>query len=174
MRSSTRCSTDATIGHQVDRASGTARVRLWTAVGAWPWGWREWTSWRIGVSPTVPTVLDVQAGAGDFRLDLSSIVVTSAFLGIGAATLSVVLPRPTGEVPIRVEGGAARFTFHVPPGVEARVAVTGLATSAGPRETPGYTSATDRVSVTVTGGAASVEVVPGLPQWSGAPVHPPA
>jgi hypothetical protein len=103
--------------------------------------------------------LDVQAGAGTFELDLEGVVTTGVRCGIGAADLRIVLPRPRGEVPVRVEGGAAQFTFEIPAGVEARVTTTGLLTASGPNQTPGYSTATDRVSVTVTGGAAAVRVV---------------
>jgi hypothetical protein len=149
-----------TIATEVDRAGDLARVRLTTAVEPWHPGSWGGHSWEIGIAPGVPTVLDVQAGAGDFDLDLSSIAIASASIGIGAAELAVTLPHPRGEVPIRVDGGAAQFTFRVPPGVEARVATNGLLTTSGPTQTPGYAGATDRVSVHVSGGIASVRVVP--------------
>ena len=104
-------------------------------------------------------MLDLQGGAGDFAFDLSGIDVTSATVSIGAAELRLVLPRPRGEVPIRVEGGAASLSFQVPPGVEARVTSKGLVSTSGRQETPGYASARDRVTVTVTGGAASVRII---------------
>lgn len=151
-----------TIEHRVDRSGDTARVRLSTAVDTWSWGrLAGGTDWQVGVLPGVPVDLDVQAGAGDFVLDLSALAVTGVRCSIGAAELRIVLPRPRGDVPVRVEGGAAQFIFVVPPGVEARVAVSGLVSTTGPRETPGYATARDRVTVSVTGGAAAVRVVPG-------------
>jgi hypothetical protein len=151
---------EPTIGHVVERRGDLARVRLSTAVDPWGWGWRGGLSWRIGVASGVLTVLDVRAGAGEFDLDLSAIALASASMGIGAADLKVVLPRPRGDVPIRVEGGAASFTFLVPAGVDMRVTTAGLISSDGPSETPGYAAARDRVTVTVSGGAASVRVLP--------------
>jgi hypothetical protein len=148
------------IVQQVVRAGEVARVRLATAVDGWSWPRATGHHWRIGVAPGIPTVVDVQAGAGEFDVDMSSIEVVSAFFGIGAASLDVVLPHPSGDVPVRVEGGAASFTFRIPPGVDARVTSSGFLTSSGPTETPGYAAARDRVTVTVTGGAASVRVVP--------------
>ena len=151
-----------TIEHRVERAGDAARVRLSTAVDSWSWGRvMGGTDWQIGVTPGIPVNLDVQAGAGDFVLDLSTLEVTGVRCAIGAAELRVVLPRPRGDVPIRVEGGASQFIFVVPPGVEARVSVSGLVTTSGPSETPGYATARDRVTVSVTGGAAAVQVVPG-------------
>jgi hypothetical protein len=152
---------EPTIGPAVERRGEVTRVRLSTAVDWWAWGWRGGVGWRIGVATGIPTALDVKAGAGEFDLDLSSVAVASARMSVGAAQLRVVLPWPRGEVPIRVEGGAASFTFVIPPGVEARVTSTGLVSTSGPSETPGYAAARDRVTVTLSGGAASVHVVAG-------------
>jgi hypothetical protein len=149
-----------TISHRVERSGDRARVRLATAIDSWSWGhMAAGTDWRIGVAPGVPVSLDVQAGAGTFELDLEGVMTSGVTCGIGAAELRIVLPRPRGEVPIRVEGGAAQFTFEIPAGVEARVTATGLVTTSGINETPGYADAADRVTVAVTGGAAAVRVI---------------
>jgi uncharacterized integral membrane protein len=150
---------EPSIVSRVERQGDLARVRLSPAAERWGWTWRGGFEWQIAVARDVPTVLDVQAGAGAFELDLSDMSVASASIGIGAAELRLVLPRPRGDVPIRVEGGAAQMTFQVPPGVEARVATSGFLTTSGRPETPGYATATDRVTVSVTGGAASVRVI---------------
>ncbi|HYO44009.1 MAG TPA: DUF5668 domain-containing protein [Candidatus Limnocylindrales bacterium] len=147
-----------TIASETSRNGDLALVRLSTAIERWGWGWRNGHTWQIGVARGVPAMLDMQAGAGTFHVDLSALSVVSARFGIGAAELTLVLPRPTGEVPIRIDGGAASFTIAVPAGVHARVSTTGLVATSGPSETPGYASATDRVTVTLTGGAASVRV----------------
>ncbi len=149
-----------TIDHRVERSGDLARVRLATAIDSWSWGrMAGGTDWRIGVTPGVPVRLDVQAGAGTFELDLEGVMTSGVTCGIGAADLRIVLPRPRGEVPVRVEGGAAQFTFEIPAGVEARVTTTGLVTTSGINQTPGYATAADRVTVAVTGGAAAVRVV---------------
>jgi hypothetical protein len=148
------------IDHKVERHGDLVRARLSSAAGSWMWGWRPGSDWRIGVASGVPLVLDVKGGAGEFDLDLSAVALASATLGIGAAELRVVLPRPRGDVPMRVEGGAASFTFLVPPGVEAKVVTSGLLSVSGPTQTPGYDIAPDRVTITVTGGAASVRLAP--------------
>ena len=151
--------TDPMIESRVERLGDLRRVRLSPSTSWWGWNWRTGMEWRIAVAGDTPTVLDLQGGAGDFAFDLSGIDVTSATVSIGAAELRLVLPRPRGEVPIRVEGGAASLSFQVPPGVEARVTSKGLVSTSGRQETPGYASARDRVTVTVTGGAASVRII---------------
>jgi len=150
---------DATIDHAADRLGDLTRVRLSTSTHSWLWGWGRGLEWTIDVASGVPAMLDLQAGAGSFDLDLSDVALARASVAIGAAELRVVLPRPHGDVPIQVQGGAAALTFEVPAGVEARVTSSGLVSTSGPSETPGYAAARDRVTVTVTGGAASVRVI---------------
>jgi hypothetical protein len=152
---------DETVGATVDRSGDTARVRLVTAVDSWSVGRFTGTEWRVQLASGVPCAIDVRAGAGDVDLDLSTVPATSVSCSAGAATLRVVLPRPRGEVPVRIEGGAAQITIEIPAGVEARVASTGFLVASGPRETAGYASARERVTVTVTGGVAQLSVVQG-------------
>jgi hypothetical protein len=149
-----------TIDQRVERHGDVARVRLATAVDQWHWGrTAQGTDWRIAVTPRIPVEIDAQAGAGSFDLDLEGVAVAGATVAAGAADVRVVLPRPRGEVPIRVEGGAAQLTFEIPAGVEARVATRGLVATSGPSQTAGWATAPDRVTVDVTGGIASVRVV---------------
>jgi hypothetical protein len=135
-----------------------ASVRLSTAIERWDWGRRYGQAWQIGVASGVPAMLDMQAGAGSFHVDLSALSVVSARVAVGAADLTMVLPTPAGEVPIRIDGGAASVTVAVPAGVQARITTSGLVATSGPSQTAGYATATDRVTVTVTGGVASVRV----------------
>lgn len=150
------------IRSRVDRAGVRRLVRLRQD---WDWGWwRGWhgrAEWDVRVAPDVPTALDLAAGAGEFDVDLADLRIVGARLSIGAATLRLTLPRPTGEVRVDVTAGASSVTVGVPHGVEARVATSGgLLSLQGPNESPGYASARDRVTVTVSGGASSVRVVP--------------
>lgn len=123
----------------------------------------------VRVANEVPLALELNAGAGDFFVDLHDVRTVDARLRIGAASATLVLPRPTGDVAIRIDGGASSLIVEIPEGVEARITVAGglvSASSANPRatkdgntiQTTGYAAARDRVSVTVNGGASSVTV----------------
>jgi hypothetical protein len=123
----------------------------------------------VKVAPDLPLSLQVNAGAGEIVLDLRDVKTTDAHLSMGASNTVVVLPHPTGDVPIRIDGGASSVSVEVPSDVEARVTVSGgliSTTSTNPRaaksgsviETPGYATAKDRVSVTISGGAISITV----------------
>lgn len=120
---------------------------------------------QVHVANDVPTSLTVDAGAGEFVIDLSDTKVTDARVNVGAASLHVVLPRATGDVPVTISAGASSVVIEIPDGVEARITTSGGLTSTrydNPRisgsETSGYATAKDRVTVRVTSGASSVVV----------------
>jgi autotransporter-associated beta strand protein len=121
------------------------------------------------VATDIPLSLQLNAGAGEFMIDLHDVNVTDARLSVGASNTTIVLPHPTGDVPIRLDGGASDITVEIPADVEARVVVTGgliSSSSANPRatksgniiETAGYAAAKDRVTVNITAGASSITV----------------
>jgi hypothetical protein len=145
---------------RVERSGSRARVRLRQDVSWVPFGGRTYSEWNVNLTDDVPTALMVQGGAGSFDVDLSTARIVDARLTFGAARARVTLPRPAGEVNIRISTGAASVTILVPPGVEACVGTSGgLLQLEGRSETPGYASARDRVTVAVMGGASSVKII---------------
>lgn len=148
------------IDARVERTGRRARVRLGHDRPWFPFTERGPTEWRVVVGTDVATRLDVAAGAGDFELDLSGIRIVDARVSIGAAQARLTLPRPVGDVPVRITTGASQVTIVVPPGVDMQARVSGgLFDLEGPTETAGYATAVDRVSVRIDGGAASVRIV---------------
>lgn len=131
----------------------------------------------VRVASDVPASLRLDGGAGDFTLDLRDVRVRDVRVETGASKVELTLPRPAGDVPVRVQAGAASIVIVVPDGVEARVTTTGgllttssdnarlgavtrtvLGRNASAAETPGYASAKDRVTVTVEAGASSITI----------------
>lgn len=117
------------------------------------------------VASDVPASIGLDAGAGEFTVDLSDVKTTDARLSVGAASLRLVLPKPSGNVTITVSAGASSLVIEVPAGVEASITTTGALMSVrseNPRvsgtQTSGYASASDRVTVRVTAGASSVVI----------------
>jgi hypothetical protein len=111
------------------------------------------------VASDVPMTIRLESGAGEFRLDLRDVRATDVRVDTGAAELTVILPKPTGNVPVRIHAGASSIVIEVPSGVEAKVTTTGgLISTSGQTETPGYAAATDRVTVTIQAGASSIVV----------------
>ena len=123
----------------------------------------------VRVANDLPLSLQMNAGAGEFVVDLHDVKVTDARMSVGASNTTIVLPHPAGDVPVRLDGGASNITVEIPADVEARVIVTGgliSTSSTNPRatksggiiETAGYSTAKDRVTVSITGGASQVTV----------------
>jgi hypothetical protein len=148
------------IESSVQRSGRRAHVRIGLNRPWFPVSGAGAPDWRIAVGADVATRLDLAAGAGTFELDLSEIRLVDARISLGAAQAHLTLPRPIGEVPIRVSTGASQLTIAAPPGVELQVRTSGgLLDVSGPAETLGFATATDRVAIRVEGGAASVRVV---------------
>jgi len=119
----------------------------------------------VKIASDVPTSFDMNAGAGEFVVDLRQVKLTDARINIGAASLRIVLPKATGDVSIVVSAGASNLVIEVPDGVEARVTTSGALVSlhsdnsrVSGSETTGYSSAKDRVSVRISAGASSVSI----------------
>ena len=126
---------------------------------------------HVQVSDSVPVTIELTGGAGSFRLDLRTLQLKELRATNGAATIEFDLPKPSGEVPVRVTGGASTVTIDLG-GADASVDLTGGLTSlnapggagggtiAGRQhwETSGYAGARDRYAITVTGGASTITV----------------
>ncbi len=121
------------------------------------------------IARDVPTELSINGGAGEFVIDLADVTIRSADLNVGAASMTLTLPKPMATVIIDVNAGASSIVIEVPDGVEAQVTTKGaLLTlrSSNPRvtasgntaETSGYASATARVNVRITAGVSSITV----------------
>jgi cell wall-active antibiotic response 4TMS protein YvqF len=133
---------------------------------------------QIRLASDVPTSLTINVGAGEFDVDLSDVRVTDARVNVGASSMRFVVPKPSGDIAIRMNGGASNIVIVVPDGVEARIATTGgllslrsdntrLGSGGGTGgcvacgssvETSGYGAARDRVTLTISAGASSIIV----------------
>lgn len=125
----------------------------------------------IMLSAAVPWEVEVRGGAAQIDADLSGLTLSSFTLKGGIGNVTLTLPRPSGVVPIRLSGGMNHATFHRPAGVEAQISVRGgFGTltfgeqglhGGGGRvqlQSPGYSGATDRFEIDISGGANTVTV----------------
>ena len=136
-----------------------------------PFDWRRRGA-DIALNSQVPWRITVRGG-GVSRLDadLGGLRLDSFEVEGGASRVELMLPDPSGAVPIRIDGGASNVTVRRPEGVAARLHVGGGASKLaldGQRlgaiggetrlESPGYANATDRYEIIITGGANNVAV----------------
>jgi hypothetical protein len=136
-----------------------------------PFDWRRRGA-DIALNSQVPWRITVRGG-GVSRLDadLGGLRLDSFEVEGGASRVELMLPDPSGAVPIRIDGGASNVSVRRPEGVAARLHVGGGASKLaldGQRlgaiggetrlESPGHAGATDRYEIIITGGANNVAV----------------
>lgn len=141
----------------IELARSGGNVTLRTTNATFPFGLdRKWT---VQLPSDLPTALKADLGAGSFTLDLSNVPLTRATISSGASDLKLTLPHPKGDVSIRIAGGASSMTIDVPAGVDYAVTVDGgLTSTTGPVRSAGYATAADRVSISVSAGASSIQI----------------
>ncbi|HLO36246.1 MAG TPA: MarR family transcriptional regulator [Candidatus Deferrimicrobium sp.] len=136
-----------------------------------PFDWRKRNA-TFGLNTTIPWTIEVLGGIQRVEADLRAIDLRRFDLTGGSERFQVELGRPTGELPIRIVGGAKTVRLERPRGVAVRLKVvgsTGSATLDGVRlgkragestlETPGWEASADRIALEVVGGSRSIEVV---------------
>jgi hypothetical protein len=129
---------------------------------------------HVSLTQAIPWALELRHGAARVHARLGGLSLTSLEIRGGASELDIELPRPTGTVPVALTGGASSVTFHCPQGVAYRVSLSGGASSLQlgtqsfggiggtlHQETPDYATATDRIELTVSGGASHLTVASG-------------
>lgn len=138
---------------------------------------KDWLSFRtqpaadLVLNSTVPWSISTRGGVSDLRADLSRLQLRSFETGGGVSGFEIVLPKPSGTVPIRIGGGASKVTIRRPSGVPVRLAtgggVSGLAFdeqrlgAIGGRyqsESPDHAAAADRYEITIDGGVSQISV----------------
>ena len=140
---------------ELSRTGGSVTLR--TANATFPFGLDR--KWNVQLPSDLPTALKADLGAGSFTLDLSAVRLTRATISSGVSDLKLTLPHPKGDVSIRISGGASSMTISVPAGVEYAVTVDGgLTSTTGPTRSVGYATAADRVSISVSAGASSIQI----------------
>jgi DNA-binding MarR family transcriptional regulator len=135
-----------------------------------PWDWRKRNA-DLALNRSLPWTIDIVGGANKLQGDLASIDLRSFDLTGGADSLRLSLGKPTGEIPIRVLGGASKFRVDRPMGVPVRLKVAGgaggidldrqrLGGAAGNSvlESAGVSGATDLYEVEITGGVGRVQI----------------
>ena len=136
-----------------------------------PFDWRKRVA-TIGLNPSIAWSLEAVGGVTRVEADLREIDVRRFDLIGGSERIQAELGRPTGEVPIRIVGGAKTIRFERPAGVPVRVRVKGGANqvevdrqSYGSKsgdtsvESRGWSDTGDRFSLEVVGGVKTITVV---------------
>jgi hypothetical protein len=135
----------------------------------WPFEHRGTVDWNIGLTESIPLALSIDSGASDNSIDLTELKVRQVRIQVGASSTRVTLPRLAGECSATFKAGAASFNVKVPDGVAARIKIqsglTGVTVDLArfPRtesgyESPDYSTAVNRVDLSVESGVGSVDI----------------
>jgi hypothetical protein len=166
------------LGHVANVRGGTNSVTLSTE-GSGGFGWWPFRSFDqrspgdttldVKLNPTTPLTLHADVGAGQSDFDLSSLLVRSLTLNSGAGQTTVHLPVQAGQVTADLHGGAGQIILDVPPDVGAYIhGNNGLVSvhvsndrfqkMGDGYQTSDYSSAANRVDVTLNLGVGEVDV----------------
>ncbi|HEX3721482.1 MAG TPA: MarR family transcriptional regulator [Nitrolancea sp.] len=136
----------------------------------WQLGWLMRTVGDVSLNTSIPWQIEIRAGAANFKVDLSDMIVQSLSVKGGASQGTLTLPRPVGTVPVTIGTGASQVTIHRPKGVPTRVHVqkgavrvnldTQYFGAIGEMrwEGPEYEQATDRLDIEISGGASQLTI----------------
>jgi hypothetical protein len=126
---------------------------------------------ELNLSPDVLiTLLNLQTGATEAHLDLSSLRVSNIEMSVGAATTSIRLPEKAGLTTMHVSGGASTITLDIPQGVAARIQHQGglstlnvdqnrfPAVGEGQYRSADYDTAPNKVDITLETGVTTIQV----------------
>jgi DNA-binding MarR family transcriptional regulator len=164
------------------------RVRDGVVTVGYPrFGWFDWRAqiadqgvevsahWRkdvgeIALNPAVPWSIELRGGASSLSADVRTLRLESFEMRGGAGSIELVLPRPSGVVPIKVTGGMNRLSIQRPIGTAAGLEFNGGAgevkldgerikgTGSLAVQTPEAASFPDRYEIQITGGARKISV----------------
>jgi hypothetical protein len=125
----------------------------------------------VTLNASVSWQLDLAGGTTRTVADLRGARLTGVSVTAGSDVLDLLLPRPRGDVPVRLAAGASQFLLSLPGGIQARVTAAGGAgeVSVEGRDyagvaggsvftTPGWTAGAPGFDIDATAGAARVAV----------------
>jgi DNA-binding MarR family transcriptional regulator len=164
------------------------RVRGGVVTVTYPrFGWFDWRTqvagqhidasahWRkdageIVLNSAIPWAIELRGGVSQWTADMRSLRLESFELRGGASKIELVLPAPSGVVPIRISGGMSRVSIRRPTGVAAGLEVRGGVSEVDvdgeaykghgqiSLQTPGAASTADRYEIEVSGGASKISI----------------
>lgn len=151
-------STQQDVTRTVDQSLSSATVVLSSGRDGVFWTGTD-RRWDVTIPSDVRTGLTLNLGAGSFDVDLTQTHITRATINAGASSMTIALPRPQGDVPVKISTGASSIEIRVPQGVAYRINYTGVLQSiSGPASSAGYDTATDRLTIDLSSAMSSVSI----------------
>jgi predicted membrane protein len=125
-------------------------------------------TWDVGLNSSVTYQLDLNAGVGQSKIDLTKLLVSGGELNGGVGTAELYLPGK-GHYRLTINGGVGTIRIYVPSHLAVRAEVNGGLGSFNPLpkmqevrddvyETPDFSSAEDAVTLIIDGGVGSISM----------------
>jgi hypothetical protein len=148
---------------------GRLDVKLRTSQQVWAWWPGESLDWDIRLNRDIPLSLKIDSGASASILDLGDLKVTDLDINTGASSTVLTLPANAGNTHVDIDTGASSLKVSIPSGVAASIRIkSGIASvNVNPRfpridgglyQSPDFSTAANRVDVTIDAGVGSIEV----------------
>ena len=124
--------------------------------------------WTVNLNSGVPLSLEVDAGASSSVLDLRRLQVTDVNINAGVGRMEILFSPEGGHMTADIDGGVGQIVLRIPDELAVRMVVHGgLGSVNVPSrfehhgnvyETEDYSTATNRLDVTVDGGVGSIRI----------------
>jgi hypothetical protein len=125
-------------------------------------------NWEVGLNSSVVYQIDLNAGVGQSKIDLSKLRLSGGDLNGGVGTSELYLPGK-GTYRMTINGGVGTIRIYVPSNLAVRAQVNGGLGSFNRLpdmqevrdnvyETPGFSSAEDAVTLIIDGGVGSISM----------------
>ena len=126
-------------------------------------------TWDVGLNSSVTYQLDLNAGVGQSRIDLTKLRLSGGGIDGGVGTSELYLPGK-GNFRLTINGGVGTIRIYVPSGLAVRAEVNGGLGSFNRLpgmqevrdnvyETPGFSTAENTVTLIIDGGVGSISMV---------------
>ena len=125
--------------------------------------------WHLRFNEAIPSDITVRLGAGEARLNLGALTLTSVNVEMGAGELRLDLRgNPTHDYDVKVRGGAGEATIYLPKdaGIEAKasggigeIKVTGLRKDGDHWVNDAHGTSKVQVKLDVQGGVGQINVI---------------
>jgi len=126
-------------------------------------------TWDVGLNSSVTYQLNLNAGVGQSKIDLTKLRISGGGIDGGVGTSELYLPGK-GDYRLTVNGGVGTIKIYVPSGLAVRAEVNGglgsfnrlpsmQEVSDNVYQTPGFSTAENAVTLIIDGGVGSISMV---------------
>ena len=100
--------------------NGSDHTRVWMSEYTDNTSWLSWDfsfdnlKWNIGLSPDVPSDINLNGGSGSINMDLTGLQLTSLQTDLGSGASNITLPVSNETYEVDIESGSGSVTLRVP------------------------------------------------------------